>query len=236
MTMISAEIAQAHDGSLGNALAFIDAVADVGADAVKFQCHDGDANNEWREGTTHPQDSSRFEYWRRTSLDGDGWQYVQQRAKRRGLKFGVSVFSDYAATIMRAMQPDFLKVPCHMDTSFVWGGDTPVIISRNFNSVQSLTGLNSCWWIHCSSERPCNPDDVRPKRFDDPTCVGLSSHCPEIQPTLDFVRFWCHPVKYIEHHVCWDRRQFGPDTSSSITIDELALLVKGVREIERERQ
>jgi len=36
---IIAEVAQAHDGSLGQAHAFIDAVASTGADAIKFQTH-----------------------------------------------------------------------------------------------------------------------------------------------------------------------------------------------------
>ena len=34
-----AEVAQTHDGSLGLAHSFIDAAADAGADAVKFQTH-----------------------------------------------------------------------------------------------------------------------------------------------------------------------------------------------------
>ena len=33
------EVAQAHDGSLGMAHAFIDAIAAAGADAIKFQTH-----------------------------------------------------------------------------------------------------------------------------------------------------------------------------------------------------
>ena len=37
--MIVAEVAQGHDGSLGIAHAFIDAIANAGADAVKFQTH-----------------------------------------------------------------------------------------------------------------------------------------------------------------------------------------------------
>ena len=37
--LIIGEIAQAHDGSLGMAHAYIDAVADAGADAIKFQHH-----------------------------------------------------------------------------------------------------------------------------------------------------------------------------------------------------
>ena len=42
---IIAEIAQAHDGSLGTAHAYIDAVAAAGASAVKFQTHIADAES-----------------------------------------------------------------------------------------------------------------------------------------------------------------------------------------------
>ena len=42
---IIGEIAQAHDGSLGTAHAYIDAVASTGADAVKFQTHIAEAES-----------------------------------------------------------------------------------------------------------------------------------------------------------------------------------------------
>lgn len=37
--LMIAEVAQAHDGSLGMAHAYIDAAKSVGADMVKFQMH-----------------------------------------------------------------------------------------------------------------------------------------------------------------------------------------------------
>ena len=40
---VIAEVAQAHDGSLGMAHAFIDAAATAGADAIKFQTQIADA-------------------------------------------------------------------------------------------------------------------------------------------------------------------------------------------------
>ena len=42
---IIAEVAQAHDGSLGMAHAFIDAAANAGADAIKFQTHIAEAES-----------------------------------------------------------------------------------------------------------------------------------------------------------------------------------------------
>ncbi len=56
-TVVVAEVANVHDGSLGNCHAFIDAVADAGADAVKFQCHIAAA-----ESTEHEQFPARFQF------------------------------------------------------------------------------------------------------------------------------------------------------------------------------
>ena len=43
--LLIAEIAQAHDGSLGIAHSYIDALADVGVDAIKFQTHIAEAES-----------------------------------------------------------------------------------------------------------------------------------------------------------------------------------------------
>ena len=65
---IIAEIAQAHDGSLGILHSYIDAVSKTGANAVKFQMHYADAES----STYEPfrvnfsyEDKNRFEYWKR---------------------------------------------------------------------------------------------------------------------------------------------------------------------------
>ena len=61
---IIGEVAQTHDGSLGTAHAFIDAIADAGANAVKFQTHIADAESTpgepWRVKFSS-QDETRYE-------------------------------------------------------------------------------------------------------------------------------------------------------------------------------
>lgn len=44
-TFVIAEIAQAHDGSLGILQSLVDAVATTGVDAIKFQVHIADAES-----------------------------------------------------------------------------------------------------------------------------------------------------------------------------------------------
>ncbi|HMQ29013.1 MAG TPA: hypothetical protein PKA98_23695 [Acidimicrobiales bacterium] len=61
--LVVAEVAQAHDGSLGTAHAYIDAVARTGADAVKFQTHlahaESTRDEPWRGGFS-PQGRGRY--------------------------------------------------------------------------------------------------------------------------------------------------------------------------------
>jgi N-acetylneuraminate synthase len=71
------EVAQAHDGSLGTAHSFIDAIANAGADAIKFQTHIAEAESTpaepWRVKFSR-QDASRFEYWKRMEFSETQWQ------------------------------------------------------------------------------------------------------------------------------------------------------------------
>ncbi len=82
-----AEIAQAHDGSLGFAHAFIDAAFDAGADAVKFQTHIASAestkNEKFRIKFSY-EDQTRFDYWKRmefTYPNGLSLQSMQKKKK-----------------------------------------------------------------------------------------------------------------------------------------------------------
>ena len=51
--MIIAEIGLSHDGSLGTAHAYIDALASTGVDAIKFQTHIAEAESS-KEEQVHP--------------------------------------------------------------------------------------------------------------------------------------------------------------------------------------
>ncbi|HEY8171559.1 MAG TPA: N-acetylneuraminate synthase, partial [Dehalococcoidia bacterium] len=66
--LIIGEVALTHDGSLGLAHAFVDAIATSGADAVKFQTHIAAAESTPSEPfrvTFSRQDETRYDYWKR---------------------------------------------------------------------------------------------------------------------------------------------------------------------------
>ena len=73
---IIAEVGQAHDGSLGILHSYIDAVAETGADAIKFQVHIAEAESSEYEPFRIPfslVDKSRFDYWKRMSFSPEQW-------------------------------------------------------------------------------------------------------------------------------------------------------------------
>ena len=102
-TLLIGEIAQAHDGSLGTALAYIDAVADAGADAVKFQTHiaaaESTPHEPWRVHFS-PQDETRYDYWKRMEFREEHWTLLKERAASRGLQFISSPFSLEAVELL----------------------------------------------------------------------------------------------------------------------------------------
>src|SRR5688572_15126233 len=100
-----AEIAQAHDGSLGLAHAFVDAAADAGADAVKFQTHIAAGESTVEEPFRvrfSQQDETRYQYWKRMEFSADGWRGLAQHAADRGLTFLSSPFSIEAFELLQS--------------------------------------------------------------------------------------------------------------------------------------
>src|SRR2546426_1172658 len=102
--LIVGEVAQAHDGSLGMAHAFIDAIANAGADAVKFQTHIAAAESTpaepWRVKFSL-QDATRYDYWKRMELTEHQWRGLKQHADERKLIFLSSPFSIEAVEMLQ---------------------------------------------------------------------------------------------------------------------------------------
>ena len=91
-----AEIGLAHDGSLGIAHSYIDALSKTGINAIKFQMHlaeyESSEHEKFRVNFSY-EDKSRFDYWKRTSFNLEQWIGLKHHCEKLNLDFLVSPFS-----------------------------------------------------------------------------------------------------------------------------------------------
>ena len=252
-SVIIGEVAQAHDGSLGIAHAFIDAIADAGADAVKFQTHiaaaESTPDEPWRVKFS-PQDATRYDYWKRMEFTEEQWHGLAQHAREQGLLFLSSPFSVEAVDLLSRVGVAAWKVPSgEVGTlpMFERMAETglPFLLSTGMSPLAEIDVAVE--WIkakdlplavlQCTSAYPCPPEEVGlnvipffRERYGCP--VGLSDHSGTIYPGLAAVTLG---IEVLEVHVTLSREMFGPDVPASVTTAELRQLVEGIRFIERMR-
>lgn len=249
--LIVGEVAQTHDGSLGTAHRFVDAIANAGADAVKFQTHiaseESTPKEPWRIKFS-PQDDTRFEYWQRMEFTKEQWAGLKKHADERGILFMSTPFSEQAVDLLAEIGMKVWKigsgevgnVPLLKKASSF--GD-PMILSSGMSGWDELdAAVNTVRnagaplaVLQCTSAYPCPPEkiglnvlDVMRKRYNVP--VGLSDHSGNIYAGLAAVSLG---AKVLEVHVAFSREMFGPDVPASVTTAELRQLVDGARQIER---
>jgi N,N'-diacetyllegionaminate synthase len=250
---IIAEVAQAHDGSLGMAHAYIDAIAAAGATAVKFQTHIAAAESTpaepWRARFT-AQDRTRLDYWRRMEFTGEQWLGLKVHAEAKGLHFLSSPFSLEAFELLRNIGVAAWKIASGEIASSplihaIAATGLPVMLSTGMSEIEeidrsvALIQSADCPLavLQCTSLYPCPPEAVglnMIKRFRDryDSASGLSDHSGTIFAGLASATLG---AEVIEVHVTLSREMFGPDVCASITTSELRQLVNGVDFIERAR-
>jgi N-acetylneuraminate synthase len=247
---VVAEVSQSHDGSLGMAHAFIDAAAEAGADAIKFQTHiasaEGTTDEPWRTRFS-PQDETRFDYWRRMEFTPEQWHGLKAHADKRGLHFLSSPFSMAAVELLSRVGVAAWKVASGeinndplLDAMAASG--LPMMLSTGMSPVAEIDAAVERVRGHgvpfavlqCTSIYPCPPElvgfNLIPEFRERYGCaVGLSDHSATIYPGLAAATLG---IEVLEVHITLSREMFGPDVVASITTGELRQLVEGVRFIE----
>lgn len=245
--LLIGEVAQAHDGSLGTAHAFIDAIAAAGADAVKFQTHIAAAESTpgepWRVRFSR-QDESRYDYWKRMEFTEEQWAGLKVHAEERGLLFLSSPFSVEAAEMLERLGMKAWKVasgelsnPVLLD--YLIGTGKPILLSTGMSPLEEIDAavakIKDPVVMQCTTAYPCPPEKVGlnlipffRERYG--CAVGLSDHSGTIYPGLAALTLG---AEVLEVHVTLSREAFGPDVPASLTTAELRQLVEGVRFLER---
>ena len=244
-----AEVALAHDGSFGAARAYIDALAKTGVDAVKFQVHIAEAESSIYEPFRVDfsfQDKTRMDYWRRTAFDIYQWGELKQYCESLNLDFIASPFSNAAVEMLEAIGVKKYKVGSGEVSNLLLLNrlsqtGKPVILSSGMSSIEELDVSVRLLkkrdvelaLLQCTCMYPTRPGewglnmmhDYR-SRYEIP--VGFSDHSGGIFACLSAAS---QGAEILEFHVVFHKEMFGPDTSSSVTIEEVRLLVAGARQI-----
>ena len=251
---IIAEIAQTHDGSLGQAHAFIDAVARTGAAAIKFQTHIAAAESThdepWRVKFSR-QDATRYEYWERMEFTAEQWAGLKQHADDVGLVFLSSAFSLAAVDLLHRIGMPAWKIASgevnnHVLLEAIAATEAPILLSSGMSSYSELDQAVEFVREHgrevavfqCTTKYPCPPEsiglNVIGELRDRYQCAaGLSDHSGTPYPALAGAALG---MELLEVHVTLSREMFGPDVPASVTTSELKQMVDGIQFIESMRR
>lgn len=251
---IIAEPGSNHNGSFDMGIKLIDAAADAGADAVKFQT--------FRAEEHYSRQTPQFSYLREVAPAVSTFDLIKQNelprawhaplkahAEERGLIF-MSTPSDRAAVDELTDEHNIpaIKIASFeaVDLPFIEYcalKGRPMIVSTgmcNLGDIEDIlrtlqkVGNNQLILLHCVSLYPTKPDQANLRAMQTIATafgvpVGLSDHTMGIEIPLAAVALGACVV---EKHYTLDRRLKGPDHPFALEPHELKAMVQGIRKVE----
>lgn len=255
-TFIIAELSANHMNDFGIAVKTIEAIAEAGADAVKFQTFTPDT-------ITIDCDNEYFQIKQGTVWDGQvlydlyenaymPWDW-QPKLKKIAEDLGLIVFS----SPFDKTSVDFLEdmdIPAYKIASFeitdiplieyVASKGKPIIISTGIASLEDIKlAVQTCInqgnakiaLLKCTSSYPAPLEEINlntipniKENFD--AVVGLSDHTLGSDVSIAGVALG---AKIIEKHFILDRNLGGPDSTFSMEPHEFKAMVNSIRNIEK---
>jgi N,N'-diacetyllegionaminate synthase len=245
MVHVIAEAGMNHDGSLGNAIRLAEVAAECGADAIKFQLHDAQAETT-RDAPSPPyfQHETRWEYFERTAFSDDEWATLKGACDRAGIEFLCSVFSIEAVERLEWIGVERYKIGSGEVTNLdlvrrVAATGKAVLLTSGMSSWKELDRAveaagENVTVLQCTSEYPTPPEHVGlnvlaelRERYGKP--VGFSDHTVGNYAAFAAVALG---ASVVEKHFTLSKELYGPDAAMSMEPDELEDLVEGIRDIE----
>ncbi len=251
-TFVIAEAGINHNGSLKRALELIDAAADAGADAVKFQKRNL-AEVYQKKILDNPNSAEqKFQYLipllKEFELPDEAFVEMEKHAKVRGIMFLVNPWDKTSADdierlfdipLYKVGSPDFTNNEL---LEYIAKFGKPIIASTGMAQeseikagVEFIRSLNVPFaLLHCNSTYPAPFDEINLKYMDTlsqyEVPVGYSGHERGISVSIGAV---ARGACIIERHISTDKTLDGPDHKASLLPGEFKAMVNGIREVER---
>lgn len=249
-TFLLAEIGINHNGDMALAKQLIDAAADAGFDAVKFQKRTIDAvylpeflasprQSPW--GDTQRAQKEGLEF------DQAGYIAIDAHCRARGVQWSASAWDVEAQLFLHGFDLPFNKVASPMLGNGpllrkIVAERKPTYISTGMATLAELDAIvalfraGNCPFelMHCVSVYPLPPQDANlllipmlRERYGCP--VGYSGHEAELVEVSQMAATL--GATSIERHITLDRTMYGSDQSASIEAAELGTFVQAIRRV-----
>jgi N,N'-diacetyllegionaminate synthase len=251
---IIAEAGVNHNGDPALAHRLIDVAFHARADAVKFQTFKADRlvtldapKAEYQLQQTEAGES-QYDMLKRLELSAETFGELQQHCHEVGIRFMSTPFDEDSADLLARLGVTVFKTPSGELTNLPYLAHVarkgrPMIVSTGMatlgeveaavNAIRS-TGNPDLVLLHCVSNYPADPADVNLRAMETMTRafgvpVGLSDHTAGIEVALAAVALGACVV---EKHFTLDRTLPGPDHAASLEPDQLAAMIRGIRNVE----
>jgi N-acetylneuraminate synthase/N,N'-diacetyllegionaminate synthase len=251
---IVAEAGVNHNGDPDLARRLVDAAAECGADAVKFQTFTVDAlltrgapKAGYQVETTGAGESQR-EMLARLELGVDQLAELGDRATKHGLVFFSAPFDEASADALEALDVALFKVPSGEITNLpllrhLAAKGRPLILSTGMANLEEVeqavaaireAGDPPLAVLHCLSAYPAPAGEVNLRAMDSLASrfgcpVGYSDHTLGIEIAVAAA---ARGASIIEKHLTLDKTLPGPDHRASLDPAEFNAMVRAIRSVE----
>lgn len=251
---VIAEAGVNHNGDLKRALELVDAAAEAGADAVKFQTFSADRlvtglspKPTYQCETTDPKES-QYAMLKKLELSPDDHRELKDRAEKHEMVFLSTPFDSESADLLEDLDVAAFKIGSGELTDLpllkhIAYKKRPMIISTGMSSMDEVrravetvaeAGVQELALLHCVSAYPAPWEDVHLLAMQDlrnlGVPVGFSDHTQGFQVAPLAVA--CG-ADIIEKHLTLDRTLPGPDHRMSLEPKEFKAMVEEIREVEK---
>jgi len=251
---IIAEAGVNHNGRLDIALELVDAAAESGADAVKFQTWitqelvaSSAETAEYQKRNTG-REESQFEMLKRLELAWEEFRQIKAHAEKRGILFLSTPDEERSAEFLAQLDIGLFKIGSAELTNIpflehVAGFGKPMILSTGMGWLSEVeaavnairdAGCKDLVLLQCVSEYPAEPGtcnlramDTMRRAFQVP--VGFSDHTMGLHTAAAAAAMG---ACVIEKHMTLDQQLEGPDHCASLDPGQFRELVRAVRETE----
>lgn len=235
------ELAQSHEGSLGYVYSMLEALSIRSIRIVKFQLHLPEYESTHAERFRIPlsgQDTSRFEYWKRTGFTYEQWRQIKNKCDELDIEFLCTPLSPEAVDFLEDLDVRRYKIASGDLNNLqlierVVSTKKEIILSTGMSSyfeiekaVESIPTKNLTL-LQCTSKYPTSLDKVglnvmqQFRRLFPEIRIGFSDHTGN--PLTAMLAF-ALGADFVEQHVVFSREQYGPDSKSSIELGEVNLV------------